>query len=385
MKYSFKKFINDVHLWLGVASGLVLFVVCLTGTIYTFEAEVDEFFNAEKFKATYSEGAKALPAEELVAILKAKHEGKLTSINIPEDKTRTYTISLKKSEKERRGTAYYVDQYTGEIKGTGKSKTGDFFTIIMRMHRWLLLDDRGGKIIVGVATIIFVVLVISGLVLWWPSKLRLLKQGLKIKMSGNWKRTNHDLHNTLGFYSFILLLIMSLTGLCWSFDWYRNGLSSVLGDEVFKGRKEKPMVSVPPTPDAKIISIEEIMAVADKELPYKADSYISFTKDSSAIVVNKTKTGFFALAASDKVQLDRYNGKTLKVERFEDKKLNEQIAASIRPLHTGEIYGMFSKILYFISCLIATSLPVTGTIIWLNKLKKKPAKVAKKTEVSVEG
>ncbi|MNL59158.1 hypothetical protein D3C87_1828610 [compost metagenome] len=95
--------------------------------------------------------------------------------------------------------------------------------------------------------------------------------------------------------------------------------------------------------------------------------------------------GFFALAASDKIQLDKYNGKTLKVERFEDKKFNEQIAASIRPLHTGEIFGTFSKILYFISCLIATSLPITGTIIWLNKLKKKPAKTAKKTVVSVEG
>ncbi|MNZ82243.1 hypothetical protein D3C78_1009370 [compost metagenome] len=145
------------------------------------------------------------------------------------------------------------------------------------------------------------------------------------------------------------------------------------------------MTSVPPTPDAKIISVEEIMTVVDNELPYKADCYISFTKDSSAIVVNKTKTGFFALAASDKVQLDRYNGETLKVERFEDKKLNEQIAASIRPLHTGEIYGMFSKILYFISCLIATSLPITGTIIWLNKLKKKPAKTTKKAVISVEG
>ncbi|AFD07890.1 PepSY-associated TM helix domain-containing protein [Solitalea canadensis] len=385
MKYTFKKFINDVHLWLGIASGLILFVVCLTGTIYTFEAEVDEFFNAEKFEAAYTYGAKPLPAEELVSILTAKHEGKLTAINIPEDKTRTYTISLKKSEKERRGTPYYIDQYTGEIKGTAKSKTGDFFLVVMRMHRWLLLDDSGGRIIVGVSTIIFVVLVISGLVLWWPSKLRLWKQGLKIKMSGNWKRTNHDLHNTLGFYSFILLLIMSLTGLCWSFDWYRNGLSTVLGDEIFKGRKEKPMISIAPSPDAKIITVEKIIAATDKELPYKADYQISFTKDSAAIVVYKTKMGFFALAASDKIQLDKYNGKTLKVERFEDKKFNEQIAASIRPLHTGEIFGTFSKILYFISCLIATSLPITGTIIWLNKLKKKPAKTAKKTVVSVEG
>src|SRR5690606_40397849 len=66
--------------------------------------------------------------------------------------------------------------------------------------------------------IIFTFLIFSGLILWLPKKLRAWKQGFKIKLSANWKRINHDLHNTLGFYSFILLLVMSLTGLCWSFE-----------------------------------------------------------------------------------------------------------------------------------------------------------------------
>ena len=110
-------------------------------------------------------------------------------------------------------------------------------------------------------------------------------------------------------------------------------------------------------------------------MPYDGNIRINMPADSTgSVVVSKHKKGFFALSASDKVQLDQYTGEPLKVEMFADKALNEQIVSQIKPLHLGEIYGTFSKILYFMACLVATSLPVTGTIIWINKLKKKPKK-----------
>jgi len=65
----------------------------------------------------------------------------------------------------------------------------------------------------------------------------------------------------------------------------------------------------------------------------------------------------------------------LKKELFDDKDLNVQVASLIKPLHTGEIFGILSNFIYFLACLIATSLPVTGTIIWLNKMKKKKRKL----------
>jgi uncharacterized iron-regulated membrane protein len=64
----------------------------------------------------------------------------------------------------------------------------------------------------------------------------------------------------------------------------------------------------------------------------------------------------------------------IKVDRFADMPFNERVSGSIKALHIGDVYGMFSKIIYFLACLIATSLPITGTLIWLNKMKKKPAR-----------
>ncbi|WP_266203342.1 PepSY-associated TM helix domain-containing protein [Pontibacter kalidii] len=398
-KYTLRNLFNDVHLWLGIASGLVLFVVCLTGTIYTFREEVEELMAPEKYTVEVPANAQPMATNALIAQLEQELKGRVVSISIPEDKASTYSISVapaaaagaKKGEGSAKGgekgkgqgggkpATYFVNPYTGAVVGTPESATAEFFTTVMKMHRWLLLGDSVGRVIVGAATIIFTFLVLTGLVLWFPVKRKNWKQGLKIKTNAKWKRVNHDLHNTLGFYSSILLLIMALTGLCWSFEWYRNGLSEVMGAEVFKGRKEKPAtIAAAPT----TATPEDYIAQASLLLPYAGDLRVSLpADDTTAVVIQKSQTGFFALAASDKVQLNKHTAEPLKVEKFSDKPLNEQIVGLIKPLHLGNVYGTFSKILYFIACLVATSLPITGTLIWINKLrkKKKPGKVIRTT------
>jgi uncharacterized iron-regulated membrane protein len=422
-----RQLLNDLHLWMGIASGIILFVVCLSGTIYTFSTEVQEFMDPEKFTVQVQPGATPLPAEAIIAKVTAETGGKVQSITIPADASRTYTVNVKmdkggegkgrggegkgsdKGAGEKggeakkgpegaaakggpgggpggkggggrdRGINYLVNPYTAEVIGTTESPTSEFFMTMFRLHRWLLLDTEVGRPIVGWATVIFTLIVLSGLVIWFPQKVKNWRQGLKIKWSGNWKRINHDLHNSLGFYSSFLLLVMSLTGLTWSFEWYKEGFFKVLGVEQPKDRKEEPLVSkLPADPaQASTLAIADFVKAADAVLPYEGDYRISLPADSAATVsINKNKVGFFAPAASDKLQLDQYSGQVLKAEIFADKALNEQITSSIKPLHVGNVYGTFSKILYFIACLVATSLPVTGTMIWINKLRKKSKKGA---------
>lgn len=390
-KYSFRKFSNDIHLWLGIASGLVLFVVCLTGTILTFEKEIVEWADSDRYHVEAAAGATVIPIDELVAKTEAGLKGKVTGIEIPASPNAVYRFTvqekgLKGGKPEGPtggkggggGKTYLVNPYNGDITGTTKSATAEFFSTMMSLHRWLLLQDSGGKIIVGAATIIFVFLVLSGLVLWWPIKLRNWKQGFQIKFSANWKRINHDLHNTLGFYAFLVLLVMSLTGLCWSFEWYKTGVSDILGDEVFKQRKEKPMPSDPLNAGgAEKPMLASLISTADQNFPYEGNYRLRFPADSAgSYVINKSRSGFLALTAADKIQFEQYTGAVLKTEKFSDKPFNEQVASSVRSLHLGDIYGTFSKIIYFLACLFATSLPVTGTIIWINKLRKKSKKQA---------
>lgn len=443
-----RKFFNDIHLWMGLASGIVVILVCLSGTLYVFNTELREMASPELFKVKYDKGANPIATEELIAAVNASTGGKVASIKIPADPNRSYQFMVrlkedgkdkegakdkgaknndkearskekqmskdkgaeklvakgeKKSEKGKEGpaaapkrpSAFAVNQYTGEVLGNisaSKTATASFMQTMFSLHRWLLLDKiekpligelenrKLGSYISGAATILFTLGVITGIVIWFPQKIRAWRQGLKIKWSGSWKRKNHDIHNSLGFYACIFLFLMGITGPQWSFPWYREALRKTLGTHVPEGAElPKDPISNLNAAGVKPLNITDYIAAADKVLPYEGDYSITMPKDSTAAIsIMKNKVGFFAPSAGDKILLDQYNASVLKIEVFKDKPFNERISGSIKALHLGDVYGMFTKIIYFFACLIATSLPITGTIIWLNKLKKKNRSKKKK-------
>jgi uncharacterized iron-regulated membrane protein len=137
-------------------------------------------------------------------------------------------------------------------------------------------------------------------------------------------------------------------------------------------KEEKaPVFSTLPANGKNPLNIEETILAVNKILPYDGDVTINFAKDSvGTVTVSKNRVGFFAPSAGDKLTLDQYSGEVLEKDIFREKPFNERASASIKALHIGDIYGPFTKLLYFISCLIATSLPVTGVMIWINKMKK---------------
>ncbi len=372
-----RKLFNDIHLWLGIAAGIILFVVCLTGTIYTFRTEIEETIASDKFFVDVPDTGERLSTDQLIEIVINEFPGQeVSSITVPDNKSRSYRFYVRK-EGERRGKNYLVNPYNGEVLGDTSTSSSAFFSTVFRLHRWLALDTKIGRPIVGWATVIFVFLCITGIVIWVPQKVKAWKQGLKIKWSGNWKRINHDLHNALGFYSVFFLLIMGLTGLQWSFDWYRTGLYDVLGvDRSRQAQEEKAPISYE---GMTALTIDESLTKAESILN-EGNYSISMPKaDATSISITKANVGFFASSGRDRITLNRYTGEIEKQDIFADKPLNEQIGSSIKALHMGYVFGTFSKIIYFITCLIATSLPVTGTIIWVNKLKKKRAKKRKST------
>lgn len=483
-----RKLFNDIHLWIGLASGIIVILVCLSGTLYVFNTELKEMANPELYKVNAPAGANPMPIESLIKQVKESTGGKVVSVKIPADPNRTYQFMVRtkedgkgksregkdknegkvanealsnkeqvsavatvgalkiagnttekgqsgsanlkeakaetgkdkgsagneskgregkgkdgkgkdgkigKPEEGKRPSAFAVNQYTGEVIGNiseVKGATASFMKTMFSLHRWLLLDKvekpifgelenrKLGSYISGAATILFTIGVITGMVIWFPQRIKSWKQGLKIKWSGSWKRTNHDLHNSLGFYACIFLFLMGITGPQWSFPWYREALRKSLGTyqpEGFEPPKD-PVSTV--IAGAAPLNLGDYLKKADAALPYQGDYSISLPKDSaSAIAIMKNKTGFFAPAAGDKILLDQYTGTVLKTEIFKDKPFNERVSGSIKALHLGDVYGMFTKIIYFFACLIATSLPITGTLIWLNKLKKKRKKKVKQS------
>ncbi|GGG94386.1 iron transporter [Parapedobacter pyrenivorans] len=409
-----RKFFNDIHLWAGLISAIVVILVCFSGTIYTYNTELREWASPHLHWVDVPAGENRIPADALLTKIASESGGTITVIGIPADPARTYQFSARiEGDNSRFGTTYYVNPYTGDITGTSKevTKTGEFMQTMFSLHRWLLLDKieeplfgelpnrQLGSYISGTATILFTLGVLTGLVIWFPQKLRTWKQGLKIKWNAGWKRINHDLHNSLAFYSLIFLFIMGITGPQWSFPWYRTGLQKTLGTYKEQtaetrnspraakaeqrgteksGEKRNPDEDTPKT-DLKLLPFTSYLTAVDQALPYAGDYRISLPKDAQTpLSISKNRVGFFAPAASDQVKLDAATAAVKEVEVFRDKPFNERIAGSIKALHIGNVYGQFSKLIYFLACLVATTLPITGTLIWLNKMKRKPAKQQRK-------
>ena len=385
-----RKLFNDIHLWLGLSSGLIVIAVCFSGTVYVFNTELTERAAPHLYRVKPPEGQQRIAVDSLLEKIKTNTGGTIVSITVPADLTRTYQFNVrtKADSTTRGGTTYMVNPYTGDITGTSKDKNGtkEFMATMFSLHRWLLLDRiknpiiKGktnrelGSMITGTVTIIFTLGCITGLIIWFPQKIRNWKQGLKIKWNAGWKRINHDLHNSLAIYALFFLLLMGLTGPQFSFEWYRSGLQKTLGTYKPKdASKEK-------TPKSKLsedgsalssLSVADYIREADKQLIYNGNYNITLPADSTAVAtITKTKLGFFAPAAGDRVTLDQYSGKILKLDIFKNKPFNERIAGSIKAIHVGNVYGTFTKWFYFLACLIATSLPISGAMIWLNKMKR---------------
>ncbi len=162
-----RQFFHQIHLWLSIPLGILISVICLTGAILVFEKEITEIMYPET-QVTQVEGQQV------------------------------------------------------------RKQRPEFFRQVRALHRWLLDapakkgESSVGKTVVGITTVVMIVILISGIVIWVPRNNRTLKNRLQISCTKGWRRFWYDSHVALGFYSTLFLLIMALTGLTWSFSGYRT-------------------------------------------------------------------------------------------------------------------------------------------------------------------
>ena len=395
---SIRQFLNDIHLYAGLTCGLIVIAVCLSGTIYVYNTEIREFFDSERYFV--EKESKSIPLDELRVTLETQLGGQVVGFQVFGKEGRTHQFSLKKTGEENSIT-YFVNPYSGKVLADNAQKTATekFMGSLFSLHRWLLLDKVEtpifdsmsnqdlGRLINGIATSLFLLGVMTGIFLWFPKKAKNWKQGLKVKWDGNWKRINHDLHNTLAFYSLIALFIMAVTGPFWSFGWYKTGWQKTWDTyqapkEEIKGnaaanpaQESEPIQDSLPQPAAPVVSLDELLALSKQQLPYEGNVRFTLPEDAEGeIGVSKSRIGFFARAGADQLKVIPATLEVKETVLFGELPVRQQIGKSVKALHTGEIFGQFTKFLWFIACAVATSLPITGTLIWWNKRGKKGKK-----------
>ena len=218
-----KKLIRTVHLWLGLISGLLVFIIAITGCIYAFQEEIQNA--TQPYRFVKKEAAPFLPPSRLQEMADRALPQKHVHAVLYRDSVHAAQVIYYSFEEHYYYFAY-VNQYTGQVLKV-KDEFADFFRIVLDGHFYLWLPPHIGQPIVASATLVFFVMLVTGIVLWWPKNKNGIRKKFTIKWQAGWRRQNYDLHSVLGFYVSWLALVLVLTGLVWGFVWFRDGVFAI--------------------------------------------------------------------------------------------------------------------------------------------------------------
>lgn len=224
-----KNVLFQLHWIFGITAGLILAVVGFTGAMLSFEDPILEAMNPGVMTVSVPADAEKLSPQALIEAVTAAHPAlKVNSVTINSEPHLTSQIALAPAGGGSRGETRYVDPYTGAL--LGKPQGQDFFRSVMQLHRWILLpggSTGAGRVIVGICTLILIYLAVTGLYLRWPKR-HSLRTWFRIDLKKGGRPMWWSVHSVLGTFVFIAYLIMSVTGLWWSFEWWKNGMSVAL-------------------------------------------------------------------------------------------------------------------------------------------------------------
>lgn len=359
-----KDIIRQIHLWLGLGTGLIVFVVSITGCMYVFEEEIREATQQEHLYVPLQQKSFIGLDKVIGNFEKVAGKEKISVLRM------TNTIPNATVEIASKKNTYYFNPYDGQLVYKG---VHDWLDKVEEIHMTLLMGETG-KFIQRWAVVVFVLMLISGIVLWFPGQMRLLKQSLRIKWKASFKRVNYDLHNVLGFYASWILIVISSTGLYFAFKEVKTAASFFTGTKLSEGKKGTAVKPEAIGPLA--LRYDHIYKTMALKYPGAVSTSISIRKGGELRLrmiypyrwARNQNTFFFNEAS----------GQLLRTKLYKEFNGADLIEATNYDLHTGRLFGLPGKIIACMAALISASLPVTGLIIWLKKKKKGERKIRKK-------
>ncbi|MEL7833757.1 PepSY-associated TM helix domain-containing protein [Fodinibius sp. Rm-B-1B1-1] len=383
----FKGIVLFLHRWLGLITGLVVLILSITGCLYVFHQEISDWVRHDTFFADQvPETQQHLPIEELQS--KAADALGVEQLS--------YGITTYKNPQKNWSAMYYeagadswfyfgsmksyktayINPYNGKIEGIVNEKT-DFFQIIKGIHWSLLLATPIGQPIVVWSTVVFIILLISGMILWWPKKWNKAgkQKSFKIKWGSTWRRVNYDLHNVLGFYFLMLSLIIAFTGLYWYFPFAKKSMHFLgTGEYALPAGPGEKVVSTIPDTKTTDNPMDKAYNNAWNQYPKANSIALVAPADSQATISATVRPDGETYYGRSYLEFDQYTGELLAADRYKDKNAGEKLVAMNYDIHIGAIGGLPGKIIAFFASLICASLPVTGFIIWWDRKKRQWAR-----------
>ncbi|MES2463746.1 MAG: PepSY-associated TM helix domain-containing protein [Armatimonadota bacterium] len=364
---SFRNGLRLVHLTVGLLAGLVLTVTGITGALMQFEAEINEISRPDLWQVTPT--ATRVPLQTLKETAEAAHPGETVFFyRLPRRTDRAVVLQTA----ERR---VFADPYTGTLKGDldrkNPTRMEAFFKLVRDLHITLCSGETGTKI-VGFSAIFLVLSLITGIILWWPKRLALLRQRLTVKWNARWRRVNYEAHSAFGFWMTLPLLCMGVSTIYWVFRPNITPLLVRLTKSAPAPRAPKLPASAPVPGTARpAVPVDRYLETAYAAVPGGISLLMSVPDPRRPMVRPvqvwmKTPDDPMPTGRTT-VWVDPRDGALVRVDSAFQTSPADLIARYNYTVHTGDIAGLPGRILWAIGSLGLTFLFVGGIVIWRSR------------------
>ena len=362
-----RKIFFVVHLWLGLILGAWLVMMGATGSVLAWLPDLLPIELAARYPFERRGAAPMIAPGAALASFKAAHpEIPAAYLGAPAGQFSHY-FGLVPGAHEGEMDVVWIDPYSGRAHAP---RPVEALTTgwIAHFHASLLAAPRG-LIANGIGSALGVVMLLSGLWLWWPANLRQLRARLVIKRQGSWRRQLLDWHNVLGVYLFGLLFVTTLTGALLVLNG-QTGQGIEKRVDALANQSEPPPFKLAPQGARR--ELDELVATARGAAPGLKLSGLSLpmTPEAPLQATFERAGGFLR---NVRVTLNPYSGAVLRIERDRTASPGHKTVGLIQDLHFGVFGGVPIKLLYTLTGLMPLGLYLTGLLMWWKRLSAKKA------------
>ena len=340
-----------LHLWVGLAAGLLLLGAAVSGALLVFEQKIDDALNPGLAKVQpHGEALNLTQAK--AAIERAYPNYAVVAFDIPETPDHSAGAYLEDKGGKSLDVAY--NPYTGEVLGIVDDNR--FTRKLHGFHTHLLAGEFGSDVM-GLGAALLSFLGVSGIYLWWPKK----KVGIDWASSG--AKFHFDLHNTVGILSSLVLLLFAFTGLLVHFERQVDNWASHVSHTPLHPRVppiEAPRYGEPMMDPAHLLKIAQEAAPGAKATGFDLPD----RSGDAALVLLKYPEDHTP-AGRTRVYLDPYRGTI--VAALDSRKFPPAVTYAARlnrEIHTGDIYGWPTRIAASFFSLMLAVLAISGPMLW---------------------
>ena len=351
-----RKLLLSLHLYAGLIAGIFLVLLSVTGSFMVFEEEIDRALNPKP--TLVPPGEKRLSLTEMKASLEAKYPGRtVVGFSISPQNDLAWGAALE-SKASQSSLNLAFNQFTGDVLGKDSDRN-NFVGYVHDFHLRLMMGDTGGSI-VSLAAVLLLFLSLSGIVLWWPRKL------LTVNWRSQIKQLNFELHQALGIYLSLFLMIFAITAIVIHWENEATQLANRITNSAGLPALPRPQAL---TPDSVALSPDRLLSIAESTAPGAHATWILLAGNPVRIAMkypeDRTPSG------RTNVFIDAYSGVVVYQLNSRTGPLGyRMVKLWNREIHTGDIGGLPTRILVCILSLMLPVMAVTGPIIWWNRWRR---------------